>query len=108
MMLEDLIAALEAENPRKVLPYGFHNPHSYRGYYYELAFEPADNVSVGSMLEAAKSALGTTYTGYKGGDYTMDAYTDCWLSQEGCAGGETLGPLLVKLMLMAGTVLEES
>ncbi|MFE3123708.1 hypothetical protein ACFXHD_09835 [Streptomyces hydrogenans] len=102
MTLEELIATLEAADPTLVLPYGFTNPHSYRGYYHELAFEPATDIMVGSMLADARSALGTTYTGWKGGDFTMQGYTDCWLAQEGSAGGETLGLLLLNLMLAAG------
>jgi hypothetical protein len=102
--LAELIAALEAEDPRKVLPRGFNNPHSYRGYYDELAFEPATNVTVAAMLHDARSALGATYQGYKGGDYEMSDYTDCWLAFEGSAAGETIGPLLLELMLANGTV----
>lgn len=99
MSLDDLIAALMAADPNLVCPNGFKNPHSYRGYYDELAFEPAQNITVGEMLAAARSALGTTYQGWKGGDYTMEGWTTCWLSMEGQSSGETLGPLLVKLML---------
>ncbi|MFE4658132.1 hypothetical protein ACFRFJ_15785 [Streptomyces hydrogenans] len=102
MTLEELITTLEAADPTLVLPYGFTNPHSYRGYYHELAFEPATDITVGSMLADARSALGTTYTGWKGGTFTMQGYTDCWLAQEGSAGGETLGLLLLNLMLAAG------
>ncbi|MGW1938996.1 hypothetical protein [Streptomyces goshikiensis] len=104
MTLDDLIAALETENPAKVCPDGFTNPHSYRGYYNELAFEPAANVTVGHMLADARSAHGTWFTGWKGGDYQMHGSTECWIAHEGSAGGETLGPLLLRLMLSNGTV----
>lgn len=99
MTLDELITALESADPTLIVPNGFTHPHSYRGYYDELAFEPASNVTVAAMLADARSALGTTYQGYKGGDYQMLGWTDCWLAEEGHAGGETLGPLLVKLML---------
>lgn len=99
MSLDELIEMLMAADPTKVVRHGFENPHSYRGYYDELAFEPAVNVTVGSMLEAAQDAWGTTYTGWKGGDFTMKGYTDCWLSFEGSASGETLGRTLVTYML---------
>lgn len=104
MMLEDLIAALEAEDPTRVLSDGFDSPHSYRGFYDELAFEPAHNITVGGMLAAARSALGATFQGYKGGEYRMTAYTDCWLSEYGHVSGETIGPVLLRLLLAAGTV----
>lgn len=105
MMLEDLIKALEAENPAKVLPDGFTNPHSWRGDYMQLAFEPAKNVTVGQMLADAKGALGKTFTGYKGGAYTMDEYTDVWLCEYGTsADAETIGRRLLGYMLAAGTI----
>ena len=47
--LGELIAALEravVEFPEAVLRYGFGHPHSYRGYYMDLAFEPVENVAV--------------------------------------------------------------
>jgi hypothetical protein len=99
MTLEELITALEVEDPAKVVRHGFTNPHSYRGYYVELAFEPASNVTVGAMLADARSALGAVYQGWKGGDFEMNGHTDCWLSLEGCASGETIGPTLLRLML---------
>jgi len=98
MMLKDLITALEAADPNQTVRHGFTNPHSYRGTYMDLAFEPAANVTVAAMLADARSALGATYQGYKGGDFTMDAYTDCWLTEEGSTG-ETLGSLLLELMI---------
>jgi hypothetical protein len=99
MALDEVIAALEAEDPERVLPFGFTNPHSYRGYYDELAFEPAANVTIGSMLAAARSALGATYEGWKGGEYTMQGYTDCWLVEQGTSECDKLWPAMLTLML---------
>lgn len=75
MTLGQLIALLEACNPCIYITNGFSSPHSYRGYYDELAFEPAEDVSVAEMLETAKSAVGKIFQGYKGGEYTMDLDT---------------------------------
>ncbi|MFF1417618.1 hypothetical protein [Streptomyces sp. NPDC058280] len=99
MSLDELIKALEAVDPATVVRRGFHNPHSYRGYYHDLAFEPAFNVTVGEMLADARSARGETYEGWKGGDFKMSGHTDCWLSEEGTCSGETLGRTLVRYML---------
>lgn len=99
MNLGDIITRLEAANPQQVVKHGFHNPHSYRGDYYDLAFEPATAITVAEMLEAARSAVGTTYQGWKGGDFKMNAYDWCWLSEEGTASGETISPLLLEFML---------
>lgn len=97
--LGDLIATLEKEDPARVLPFGFHRPHSYRGYYEQLAFEPAENITIGEMLAAARSALGATFEGYKGGDYTMDERTECWIAHYGQSGSNQIGPVLMHLLL---------
>ncbi|MER7135333.1 hypothetical protein ABT358_02170 [Streptomyces sp. NPDC000341] len=104
MTLDELLTALGKANPDLVLPNGFNSPHSYRGYYDELAFEPASNVTVGSMISAAWSAHGETYTGYKGGEYTMGRHTECWLAFEGSSGGEEITPALLDSLLAAGSV----
>jgi hypothetical protein len=52
------------------------------------------------MLESARFALGTSFQGWKGGNYTMDADTFVWLvNEEGTSDGETIGTLLLNLML---------
>jgi len=99
LTLGGIIAALEAEDPARILPYGFNEPHSYRGHYEELAFEPAENITVGEMLAACRSALGATFQGWKGGDYTMDADTECWIAVRGETSDNRIGPLLLKMML---------
>jgi len=99
--LGKLITRLEQEDPNRILPLGFAEPHSYRGYYNDLAFEPRQNISIGDMLAAARSAVGATFEGYKGGDYTMSEYTDCWIANYGRDGDNKLGPLLLELLLAA-------
>lgn len=100
MYLGELISALEQCNPDRVLPVGFAHPHSHRGSYEQLAFEMRENVTVGSMLEAARTALGNTYEGYKGGDYTMHEYSEVYLADYG-RPGEELSHLLLRFMLAA-------
>ncbi len=97
MELCDLIATLEACDPDTRVPLGFGNPHSYRGCYDELAFEPVRNTTVGEMLTCAKESLGRSFSGYKGGEYTMTAYTGCWLAEHGRTG-EGIGPVLLAYM----------
>lgn len=103
MDLGALITRLEAADPNQVVKHGFHNPHSYRGDYYELAFEPAQDITVGEMLEAARSAVGATYQGWKGGDFKMGEHDWCWLSEEGSASGETISALLLDFILAPTT-----
>jgi hypothetical protein len=84
--LGDVISHLESLPADMVVEHGFGDPHSYRGYYEDLSFEPIDNTTVGEMLAHARSAVGKTFTGYKGGDYVMDLDTDCWLAECGSTG----------------------
>lgn len=98
MILKDLIEELEKHPKDTVLRNGFGKPMSYIGDYYQLAFKPENNVSIGYMLENAKSALGQTFTGYKGGDFEMDEHTDCYLADYGCTG-EAIGNLLLSYMV---------
>lgn len=87
MNLRDLINQLQSIEPDIVFPLGFCNPHSYRGFYDQLAFEPTKNVTVAEMLKDALSALGTTYEGYKGGEYRMGGSTIVWLAEYGSSCG---------------------
>lgn len=102
MMLEELIAYLEKKDPPIVLPNGFFHPHSYRGFYEQLAFEPKQDVRVGDMLLDARSALGATFEGYKGGSFKMREYTDCWLAQYGNSG-DSLNVLVLDAMFLAAS-----
>jgi len=100
LYLFELIEILESyPYPDKVIPIGFNGPHSYRGNYHDLAFEVTANTTPGSMLKSAKEALNSTYTGYKGGDFTMGKYTPCWMVEEYGDIGETLGALLLDCLL---------
>jgi len=96
--LESLITRLRAE-PDHVVAVGFHNPHSYRGYYTDLAFEVCGPTTIDHLLAVAEGALGVTFTGWKGGDYTMRDYTSVWLVREEGECGESLGAVLLELLL---------
>lgn len=102
LTLDILIDRLSQEDPNKTLKIGFTNPHSYRGYYEDLAFCVAENVTVGQMLADARSAVGTIYQGWKGGDYRMEEYSQVWLVSERGDNGESLGALLLEYMLSQG------
>jgi hypothetical protein len=100
--LADLITRLEREHeahPGKHVRTGFHRAQSYRGYYHDLAFEIAHDVTVTAMLDTARQALGATFQGWKGGDYTMGEYTQVWLIPEPGDCGESLGAVLLELLL---------
>ena len=86
MTLGKLIAALEAM-PADAEVAGLIGPHSYRGYYSDLAFEPTGaTMPASSLLASCKAAMGKVFEGYKGGDYVMGAMTPVWVSHYGTCG----------------------
>lgn len=72
LALGDVVGRLE-EDPGRVVPVGFGGPHCYRGDYTEVTFEIRGNVTIGSMLAAARSALGAAFKGWSGGEHKMRA-----------------------------------
>ena len=60
-------------------------PHSYRGYYEDLAFDPTDAgpSCVAGVLSQCRMALGSEQTGYKGGEFMMTETTPLWVSPYG-------------------------
>lgn len=62
--------------------YGFGNPHSYRGYYSEISFEPCFT-TIEDMYDCAISSIDKEFTGWKGGDFVMTELTECYMAEEG-------------------------
>jgi hypothetical protein len=88
--LDDLINRLR-ELPQD-MPILLGEANSYRGYYSDLAFSPlAQPCTVKEALQEAEQANGTTFHGYKGGDYTMTRNTPVWYSHYGCCGPKIMG-----------------
>jgi hypothetical protein len=74
---------------------------SYRGYYDDLALDPAgEPITAFDLLKRLRAALGETYEGYKGGDYVMDDKTPMWR-----AGYGDLGDAIVAANVVGGKVI---
>ena len=84
MTLGQLIERLNHLHPSVTLCIGY--PHSYRGYYSDLAFEQSEVRTVDEILKEVEGCLGKEFTGYKGGEYTMDESTPVWIAEYGSAG----------------------
>lgn len=66
---------------------GIAEPHSYRGYYNDLAFESIeDKIEVSDALFMCQLVMGNVFEGYKGGDFVMGALTPVWLANYGNCG----------------------
>ena len=63
--------------------------HSWRGSYDEIALSfkfDGEVLNVERLLVMLKSAIGTKYVGYKGGDFVMGKTTPVWVSNYGNSG----------------------
>lgn len=81
----------------------FSSAHSYRGYYDELAFEPASNVSLAEIKREINKAFNESFEGYKGGEYKYDSDTPVHLA---CYGSAVDGSGQAFSALVKGMVFE--
>ena len=86
----DKLAALPADRP---VYFGFGNAvpacfASWRWSYDELAlgYKDHDAPTAGDLLAKAREAVGQTFTGWKGGDFTMTRHTPVWVANQGDCG----------------------
>lgn len=82
MTVYELIERLKTYNQELILPFGFSRAFSWRGSYQHIAFAPVKEMTVGQTLANVMSAVGTTHTGYKGGDYICTLDTECYLASD--------------------------
>lgn len=66
--------------------------NSYRGYYNQLAlghggFDYNEPVTKELLLSRLEAAIGATFTGWKGGEFTMDRDTPVWCANPGDPSG---------------------
>lgn len=95
-IIEALEKALDADGNRLVR-HGFNgsSPHSFRGFYHDLAFDPASDVQLADMLAGLYAARGQAFEGYKGGQYLMNGGVDVYIAEAYAPGGDRIGPTLV-------------
>lgn len=70
------INLLEKAEQSKVIRFALKDLHSFRGEYGHLAIASSYDVAVADMLKEAKSVVGKTLPGYKGGEYVMGEHTE--------------------------------
>ena len=85
LTLGNLISYLE--NMEDHLVANLSHPHSYRGYYSDLAFEQGTGkTSSKDFLATCKKLVGRVFVGYKGGEYKMTLTTPLWVANWGVCG----------------------
>lgn len=85
LTIKDLDMVLRPLRDDLWFPIAFDSPHSYRGYYEQLAFEPAPGKTAAELRQIAESAR-RVFTGYKGGEFLMDDDTLGNIAFEGECG----------------------
>jgi hypothetical protein len=83
MNLDELQEFLEHYPRHQVVERGFNNPHSYRGFYDQVAFEWCEQTTVGDMLDCVDKALSETFYGYKGGEFRYNKDTKVFFAYYG-------------------------
>lgn len=100
LKLGALILTLSQQEPTRVMRPGLGSPHSYRGWYERVAFEPVDECTVSDALRNAVLADGKTFQGYKGGSYRMGSDSLCHVAKYGhCDDNDELTADLLTRML---------
>lgn len=86
MTLGELIDVLSKISPDASVA-NLREPHSYRGYYCDIAFEQSKGTRpAGDLLADCRWAMGQIFEGYKGGGFMMGAGTPVWVAHYGCCG----------------------
>lgn len=86
LTLGNLIEVLEAMPPDAHV-IGLCEPHSYRGYYTDLAFKQGTSGTTAAVLaKQCRACMGKVFQGYKGGDFVMGALTPLFLANYGECG----------------------
>jgi hypothetical protein len=85
MTLGSLIARLKEMAPDAVME-RLCSPHSYRGYYTDLAFGRFGTCTAQENLETVEACMHATFVGYKGGEFLMDGSAPVWIARCGCTG----------------------
>ena len=75
---------------------GYGGLESYRGYYSDLSINiEGGTADVQQVLNDLNEADGDTFTGYKGGEYTMDANTLMWADFYSCCSNQGVTGIIV-------------
>ena len=94
MTLGKLIKRL-SDMPASVMVDGIGRPHSYRGYYQDLAFQPLPvQVTAAELLNTCRDCMGKVFEGYKGGEFQMGELTPVWIAHYGCCKEQPYRPEL--------------
>ena len=81
--LGSVIKQLKLLPENTVFTHGFHNAHSWRGSYCDVAFEPAPNITAGALLQSCEIVIDTTIESCGGGEEDITQYTEFHVAKKG-------------------------
>jgi hypothetical protein len=87
-LLSEVITFLEQQPQDKIISFGFGSGDSYRGSFGDIGFSPLEDVSIKYMLACAKEMINKQHKGYKGGEYTTDEDSLCYIAEPNNNGDE--------------------
>lgn len=91
-MIDELEKCNSQATVKGVIPDG----GSYRGFYDQFYIERGDGVGVAELVRFLNGIVGQVFEGYKGGSYTMDRDSICFVATYGSTGlsigGVTVDP----------------
>lgn len=67
------------------------SPHSYRGYYSDLALDVEEQITVRELIKLCSGVVDQALEGYKGGNFVMDRDTPLWKASYGSTGRAITG-----------------
>ena len=86
MELNQLIKWLRKQDQNLIVKDGFGEPHSDGGNYKDLAFDPAKETTIETMLKYAYSAVDRAFKGWEAGSFTMDGSSNVLIVEFGEEG----------------------
>lgn len=87
-------------------PVKFENPHSYRGFYDQLALEARnEEQTLSELLNILLDALNEEFSGYKGGVYKMHENVNLYLALEGHCSNKIISQFKTTEVKDLGTIL---
>lgn len=104
----DYLEEYKTENGDCIVANGWYNSDSYRGYYQELAVEPADfPVTIETLINTLRDSIGETFQGYKGGEYMMEEDSTVFYASYGCTGPEITKAFLKNYVIEGNSELSD-
>lgn len=108
MQIKEYLEEYINANGDCIVANGWIEADSYRGYYDQLAVQPCTTAkTINQLIKVLVDSVGCTFTGYKGGEYTMYWDTDVYYANYGETGPSITKAFLKNYIIDNNSVLED-